>query len=269
MIDSLRISVTQKCNLSCEYCHKEGQTPSSSELTIDDYKKLAKVSKEAGIKKIKITGGEPLIRTDIQEIIKCFNDFDDLSLVTNGVLLKYQARALKDAGLKRINIGCDSINKTNKKNTSNIISGIKAAKLAGIRTIKLNMVVLKGINENEIFPMIEFAKDQGVILQLIELINTDSTYYKKHYYSLETIEKELENKSFIVMNKGMHNRKQYNLGNVLIEVVRPFHNKFCQNCTRIRITSEGMIKRCLLRNDNLINFKDSKNLLNILMGETK
>ena len=222
-----------------------------------------KSAKQAGIKKIKITGGEPLLRKDIVEIVKTIkkNNFEDISMVTNGILLEKYARDLKLAGLDRINIGCDSLNVDFPKNKNNIMNGLIAAKKAGLYPIKLNMVVLKDINNNEINKMIEFARENNAILQLIELINTNKEFYSKHYFSLENIEKELEKKAVSVIQRKMHNRRQYDLGDVKVEAVRPFQNKFCKHCSRLRITSDGKIKPCLLRNDDLIDFTNNESLV--------
>ena len=263
-INSLRLSVTQRCNLSCPYCHREGELNPAKEISMEKIEEIIKNAKSIGIKKIKITGGEPLVREDIADvvgIIKKYN-FEELSLVTNGFLLDKYAFELKEAGLNRVNIGCDSLSSNILlKNVENIKSGLRAAKEAGLTPIKLNMVVLKGINDKEIVKMIEFARENDAVLQLIELINIDDEFYKKHYFSLKEIEKELEKKAMMVIKKDMHNRRQYDLGDVMIEIVRPFTKDFCQNCTRLRITSDGRIKPCLMRNDNLIDFKDKCSLI--------
>ena len=263
-INSLRLSVTQRCNLSCPYCHREGELNPAKEISMEKIEEIIKNAKSIGIKKIKITGGEPLVRegiTDVIRIIKKYN-FEEISLVTNGFLLDKYAFELKEAGLNRVNIGCDSLSSSILlKNAENIKSGLRAAKEAGLTPIKLNMVVLKGINDKEIVKMIEFARENDAVLQLIELINIDDEFYKKHYFSLKEIEKELEKKAMMVIKKDMHNRRQYDLGDVMIEIVRPFTKDFCQNCTRLRITSDGRIKPCLMRNDNLIDFKDKCSLI--------
>lgn len=261
MKNSIRISITQKCNLSCPYCHREGQAPTNEEMDIVLIKKIAASAKEAGIKKVKITGGEPLLRKDILEIVSAFRGFDDVSLVTNGVLLDKYAKALKDSGLDRINIGCDSLNNGLLKNRNRMINGLFAAKDAGLFPIKINMVVLKGINDNEIGNMVGFARENNAILQLIELINTDAEFYRRHYFSLEKTEKNFRKKAVSVTKRDLHNRHQYDIGGVVVEVVRPFHNGFCGECGRIRITAGGKIKTCLLRNDNLTDFKDTNSLL--------
>ena len=263
-INSLRLSVTQRCNLSCPYCHREGELNPAKEISLEKIEEIIKNAKSIGIKKIKVTGGEPLVREDIADVVRIIKkyNFEEISLVTNGFLLDKYAFELKEAGLNRVNIGCDSLSSNILlKNAENIKSGLRAAKEAGLTPIKLNMVVLKGINDKEIVKMIEFARENDAVLQLIELINIDDEFYKKHYFSLKEIEKELEKKAMMVIKKEMHNRRQYDLGDVMIEIVRPFTKDFCQNCTRLRITSDGRIKPCLMRNDNLIDFKDKCSLI--------
>jgi len=263
-INSLRLSVTQRCNLSCPYCHREGELNPAKEISLEKIEEIIKNAKSIGIKKIKVTGGEPLVREDIADVVRIIKkyNFEEISLVTNGFLLDKYAFELKEAGLNRVNIGCDSLSSNILlKNVENIKSGLRAAKEAGLTPIKLNMVVLKGINDKEIVKMIEFARENDAVLQLIELINIDDEFYKKHYFSLKEIEKELEKKAMMVIKKDMHNRRQYDLGDVMIEIVRPFTKDFCQNCTRLRITSDGRIKPCLMRNDNLIDFKDKCSLI--------
>jgi cyclic pyranopterin phosphate synthase len=118
--------------------------------------------------------------------------------------------------------------------------------------IKLNMVVLKGVNENELEPMIDFARRERVILQLIELIDIDHDFFKAHYYELNRVERELGKRAKKVITRGMQGRKQYDIDGTLVEVVRPHQPDFCLNCTKLRVTSAGMLKPCLMRNDNLI-----------------
>ena len=158
MRNALRISVTQKCNLKCPYCHNEGQLKSDNEMSLEKIKRIADAAKAAGIKKIKITGGEPLLRKDIVEIVKAFKGFEDISMVTNGVYLDKYAFKLKKAGLHRINIGCDSLKNKHLQNRKNMIKGLNACKKAGFSNLKLNMVVLKGVNDSEIKDLIGFAK---------------------------------------------------------------------------------------------------------------
>ncbi|MFH1958561.1 MAG: GTP 3',8-cyclase MoaA [bacterium] len=264
-IDSIKISVTQRCNLDCPYCHKEGEfNNTGGEISLTEIGKMITAAKEFKFKKIKITGGEPLLRNDIIEIIKIIKKigFEDISLVTNGFFLGQYAGQLSEAGLDRVNIGCDSPSFNSlPKNTKNITAGLNAAVAAGLFPVKLNMVVLKNVNDGEIDSMIEFARRNDAILQLIELINTDNDYYKKYHCDLEPIEKNLERKAEKIIEKKDNGRKQYDLGDVLIEVVRPTGKSFCKNCRKLRITSDGKLKPCLMLNDTRIEFKDRSSFI--------
>lgn len=264
-VDSLRLSVTGRCNLACPYCHREG-TPGDNkeEMSLSKIEKIIDTARGLGFKKIKLTGGEPLLREDIIEIIKIIkkNNFEDISLVTNGFLLEKYAQQLSLSGLDRINIGCDSANaKFLSKNKENIEPGLKLAKTFNLYPIKLNMVVLKGINDGEIASMKEFARQNGVILQLIELINTHNDYYTKYHFDLGPMEKIFARKAVRVIKRESNERRQYYLEDALVEVVRPVHKFFCKNCRKLRITSDGNLKPCLMLNDNLVEFKDKNSFL--------
>ena len=264
-VDSLRLSVTGRCNLDCPYCHREGGlNDSGREISLAEIEEITRTARELGFEKIKITGGEPLLRNEIIEIIKVIkkNNFEDISLVTNGLLLERYAKQLSEAGLDRVNIGCDSLNSNFlSKNKEVIEPGLKAAKASNLYPIKLNMVVLKGINDSEIDSMIEFARQNDVILQLIELINANNGYYTKYHFDLEPVEKNLEGKAAGIIKRKDNNRRQYDLEGVFVEVVRPFHKSFCKNCRRLRITSDGRLKPCLMLNDNLLEFKGKSSFL--------
>jgi len=261
LIRHLRISVTSKCNLSCIYCHMEGENPSDDELSVEEIALICKAFYDLGVEKVKITGGEPLLRKDIVEIVQEMPPFKDISIVTNGILLSKLAYDLKDAGLDRVNVSLDTLNEskykiiTGKNMLKNVIEGIYSACDAGLFPIKLNMVVLKGINDDEIEDLLEFAskfnKDGiNVILQLIEVVNMP-----KYYVDLSELESRFSKIAEKVIVRGLHGRKQYVFGNKAVEFVRPFHGEFCMHCTRIRVTSDGKIKPCLLRNDNLIDLR--------------
>jgi GTP 3',8-cyclase len=263
LVDNMRISVTQDCNLDCQYCHKEGECSPAKEVSLEKIRQITDSAIKLGIKKFKITGGEPLLRKDIVEIIYTIKQLgaEDISMTTNGTLLGSKAKALKQAGLNRVNIGCDSLSSSILEKTKDSIkNGLNEAKQAGLNPIKLNMVVLKGINENEIEDMIEFARETKTILQLIELIDKNNQYFKNHYFPLDKIEADLKEKALAVNKRNMQNRLQYDLGNVLVEVIRPTHKSFCAACNKIRITSDGLLKPCLMRDDNLINFENSDSL---------
>ncbi len=268
---NLRIAITSRCNLECVYCHKEGEEIGScskgikDEMELDEIIRIAKISVRLGISRIKITGGEPLVRDDVCEIINRISKIHglkDLSIATNGILLKNKAKELKESGLKRVNISLPTLNPQiyNELTTGkieNVMIGIKAAIAAGLNPVKLNMVVLNGINVKDIPNMVEYARKTGAILQLIELdpINVNKQYYSDYHKVLDDQEESLKKQAFkIDTRRFMHNRKIYRLQNVTVEVVHPIENsEFCMHCTRLRVTSDGKLKPCLMKNDNIIN----------------
>lgn len=266
-LNSIRISVTQDCNLNCFYCHREGQKGKDNKVSLDSYKKLFILSKEIGITKVKFTGGEPLVRIDIAEIIKLAKQyFTDISMTTNGILLKEYAKILKEAGLNRINISLHTLNsKTYKKITgstfnSRVIESIHAAKEAGLEPIKINYLVMKGLNDHEFTDLLSFTAREGLILQVIELEvpreSEDLEWFKKYHKNLKEYEEYLEKSKVKIAYNTLHNRKKYfvPVNNVIaeVELVSPMHNtEFCINCHRIRFTAEGELKPCLFRDDNI------------------
>lgn len=266
-IDHLRISVTQRCNLSCAYCHHEGEQDPGPERSPVEIKSFVEIFSELGIRKIKITGGEPLIREDILEIVRFISSvkgIEEISMTSNGMLLERLALDLKRAGLFRINIGCDSLTSVLPKNIETVRRGLAAARDAGLNPVKINMVILKGINDSEIKEMIGFAMENHVILQLIELIKVDNDFYKKHYFSLDKVEKSLERSAFRVLERTMQARRQYHLDDVIVEIVKPSKNGFCLNCPKIRLTSDGRLLPCLMKKDNLIVFENKDSILKVL-----
>jgi len=265
---NLRISITQRCNLRCTYCHREGEVQhanvSLEKMTCDEIVRIAKNAISLGITRIKLTGGEPLMRENVCDVVKGIAEIPglrDLSMTTNGLLLDKLAKPLCEAGLKRVNISLASLNpETYNKLTGgkleNALAGIKAAIEAGFSPVKLNMVVLKGVNVHDVPEMIDFARDMGVILQLIELdpVNVSREYFAKHHRLLNEQEEMLRQKATSIETRRlMHNRLIYHLPDVTVEVVHPTENSdFCMHCTRLRVTSDGKLKPCLMRNDNLV-----------------
>ncbi len=264
---NLRISITQRCNLKCSYCHREGEVAAANvspeKMTLQEIERIAKTAVSLGISRIKLTGGEPLMREDICEIVKALaaiNGLRDLSMTTNGLLLDRLAKPLFKAGLKRINISLPSLkpetyHKLTGGKLENALTGVKAAVEVGLYPIKLNMVVLRGVNVGDIDEMIAFARNTGTILQLIELdpINVSASYYAKHHRLLDDEEAKLRDTAVSIETRRlMHNRLIYHLPDVTVEVVHPTENSdFCMHCTRMRVTSDGKLKPCLMRNDNL------------------
>jgi cyclic pyranopterin phosphate synthase len=265
---NLRISITQRCNIHCAYCHREGEVQRANEtaekLNLEEIVRIAKIAVSLGITRIKLTGGEPLMRKDVCEVVKSLakiSGLRDLSMTTNGLLLDTFAKPLFAAGLKRVNVSLPTLNpETYTKLTGgkleNALAGIKTAVETGFSPVKLNMVVLRGVNVTDMPGMIDFASDLGVILQLIELdpINVSRDYYSKHHRFLNEQESMLREKALkIETRRLMHNRLIYHLPDVTVEVVHPTENSdFCMHCTRMRVTSDGKLKPCLMRNDNLV-----------------
>jgi cyclic pyranopterin phosphate synthase len=233
------------------------------EMSSEEIIRIAKVAIDLGITRVKLTGGEPLMRHDICHIVAGIAelvDLKDLSLTTNGLMLPDIAKELYDAGLGRINISLASPNpKTYQTitggNLEKALAGVQSAVNAGFNPVKLNMVLLKGVNVFEVSDMIAYAEKMGIILQLIELdpINVSNMYYKQHHCDLKEQEEMLHQKAVnIKQRQHMHNRLIYQLPNVNVEVVHPIENTdFCMHCTRLRVTSDGKLKTCLMQNTNL------------------
>ncbi len=262
-VKGLRITVTHRCNYRCFYCHMEGEG-GGEELTAKDIARLVKVGKKLGIDKVKLTGGEPLLRHDIVDVVRAISDVGvaDLAMTTNGSLLQGLAEELVEAGLNRVNVSLPSLRKevfkriTGVDMLDKVVWGLLKAKDLDLRPIKLNAVLLRGLNDGEVWDLMEFAGKHGFILQVIELepLGVADELYDKYHAPLDAIEKWLEDKAIKVEErKDMQNRRQYDLGYVRVELVRAVKNPdFCMHCTRLRITAEGKLKPCLMRDDNLI-----------------
>jgi cyclic pyranopterin phosphate synthase len=248
--------------LKCQYCHHEGERDAKEDMmTPDEIAKITSLAAKLGVKKVKITGGEPLLRADITEIIekiRRINSITEISMTTNGVLLSEKAVKLKKAGLNRVNVSLDTINPVKYNNITGVDAlkkvqeGIEKAVSIGLNPVKINMVVLKGINSDEIDTMIKWAQGKQLILQLIELIPLGRLYAQYHD-DLKEVEEKLISQATRVVEREMNKRRKYYLkSGVEVEVVRPVHNnEFCAHCTRIRLTSNGFLKPCLMRDDNL------------------
>ncbi|MCD6523619.1 MAG: GTP 3',8-cyclase MoaA [Thermococcus sp.] len=269
-VTNLRISLTQKCNFRCFFCHREGQRfLAKNEMTPEEIERIVRIASRLGIRKVKLTGGEPTVREDILEIVRRIKPYViDLSMTTNGSRLKELAKPLAKAGLDRVNVSLHSLNPEVYRRITGVdmleivLEGIEEA-VKYLSPVKLNMTVMKGLNDGEIWDMVEFAAKTGTILQLIELEApremTETGFFRKYFYPLKPIEGELEKRAVEIRERRMHRRKKYfvptDYGTAEVEVVRAMHNTvFCANCTRLRVTSDGKFKTCLLRNDDLIDF---------------
>lgn len=267
-LSNLRIAVTKKCNLKCVYCHGEGEEKLSDcdcvEMTTNEIIRIARVAASLGILKVKLTGGEPLMRNDILRIISGISNtpgLKDLSMTTNGILLASLAERLYLSGLNRINISIPTLKEEayhslTQGEVQDVLNGVKAAVKVGFNPVKLNMLVLRSINDDAVFEMIKFAGETKTILQLIELepLNISDRFYSANHQSLEEYEELLKHMADKIETRSrMHNRRVYYLPDAKVEVIRPIQNKeFCMHCTRLRVTSDGKLKPCLMRKDNHI-----------------
>ncbi len=256
--------MTQKCNMHCPYCHREGEIHPSTVMSAEEIVHIVRVGLSLGISRVKLTGGEPLLRKDVLDIVEGIAELQglrDLSMTTNGTLLEGLAKDLKREGLNRVNVSLPTLNPQKYGNLMggnlrDAIEGVRAAVEAELYPVKLNMLILKNVNEREVEKMIQFAQRTMTILQLIELepLNLNESYYERYHLDLNEIEQKLEEQAFEIRTRDyMQNRRVYFLPRVKVEVIRPIENtEFCARCTRIRVTSDGKIKPCLMRNDNLV-----------------
>lgn len=261
---NLRISVTQKCDKHCPYCHREGESNPSTVMSVEEITRIVKIAISLEISRVKLTGGEPLLRKEILKIVRNITELEglrDLSMTTNGTNLKTLAKDLKTAGLNRVNVSLPTLDREIYHDLmggdlKDALEGVRAAVEAGLHPVKLNMLVLKNVNDGEVEKMIRYMEESGTILQLIELepINLSKAYYKRYHLDLDEIEQSLEKEAVETrIREYMQNRRVYTLPKGKVEVIRPTENtEFCASCTRIRVTSDGKVKPCLMRKDNLI-----------------
>jgi len=250
--------------MHCPYCHREGETNPSTVMSVEEIVHIVKTALSLGISRVKLTGGEPLLRKDILDIVEGIAELRglrDLSMTTNGTFLEAMAKDLKMKGLNRVNVSLPTLNPGTYHtlmggNLRDAVEGVRAAVEAELYPVKLNMLMLKNVNEREVDRMIRFSERTMTILQLIELepVNLSDIYYERHHLDLNEIEQKLKEQALEVRTReNMQNRRVYFLPIVKVEVIHPIENtEFCARCTRIRVTSDGKLKPCLMRNDNLV-----------------
>ena len=255
----LRISINSSCNYNCFYCHLEGIEKVDDLLTPSEIGIIVHVASNLGIRKYKLTGGEPLLRSDVVEVVKEIASVKplDLGMTTNGYYLENLASKLAEVGLMRVNISLPSLNPnrfrfiTGINGLDKVLRGIKAAIDVGLNPIKINYVVLKGINDDEFWNIVEYTRSIGAILQVIELepIGVPRDIFTKYYISISTFENMIKER---VIRKNirysLHARPIYTLDNgAIIEFVKWFCNpEFCMHCTRLRLTPDGKLKTCII-----------------------
>lgn len=257
-IDYLRISLTDKCNLRCIYCMPQDiQTDNiNNELSFEDYKTILKVFSNAGIKKVRFTGGEPLLYENLDKLIEYARvecRIDDICMTTNAIGLSNKINKLKHNGLKKVNISIDSLNEEKYKKITRggdlniVLNAIDKCLNLGIK-VKLNVVIIKGLNDDEIIDLINLTKEKDIDVRFIELmpIGEGNKFTGISNEEIKDLIKNYEYKSLKQDKKdGPANYIKLKGAKGKIGFISALSNCFCENCNRIRITSDGMLKGCL------------------------
>ncbi|WP_187945402.1 GTP 3',8-cyclase MoaA [Helicobacter pylori] len=263
VIDYIRVSVTKQCNFRCQYCMPT--TPldffdDEELLPLDNVLEFLKIAIDEGVKKIRITGGEPLLRKGLDEFIAklhAYNKEVALVLSTNGFLLKKMAKGLKDAGLSRVNVSLDSLKSdrvlkiSQKDALKNALEGIEESLKVGLK-LKLNTVVMKGVNDDEILELLEYAKNRSIQIRYIEFMeNTHAKDLVKGLKEREILDLIAQKYKIIeTENPKQGSSKIYTLENgYQFGIIAPHSDDFCQSCNRIRLASDGKICPCLYYQD--------------------
>ncbi len=256
-IDYLRISVTDRCNYRCLYCipGNGSPKPERERLQAKEYIRIAAAAVGLGIRKIRITGGEPLVRSDLLSIcrgISAIPGLRELCLTTNGLLLSEMAVDLKAAGVSRLNISLNSMIPSKYAVISSsdtyerVIDGIRAAEEAGFTGTKLNVVLIKGINDGEIPDFVEQTKDRPVSVRFIELMPMGhlKDWAVKHFVSADRVLRECP---LLIPEKSAGVAELYRIPGYkgTVGLIRPMSRRFCGSCSRLRLTADGMLKPCL------------------------
>ncbi|MDG1818845.1 MAG: GTP 3',8-cyclase MoaA [Porticoccaceae bacterium] len=262
-IDYLRLSVTDRCNLRCTYCMAEEMTflPKQQILSLEELHDTAAAFVELGIRKIRLTGGEPLIRRNIVKLVSLLTalpGLDEVTMTTNGLLLPTMAQPLKEAGLSRLNISIDSLKAERFKqltrvgNLEEVIAGINAATVAGFKKVKLNAVIMAGFNDDEVIDLAKFAVDQGLDISFIEempLGEIDSHQRVKTQITSSNLREKLASEFNLINSAettgGPSRYLQVANSDSKIGFISPMSNNFCESCNRVRLTAEGRLLLCL------------------------
>ena len=259
-VNYLRVSVTERCNFRCQYCMPEkpfSWVPKENLLSFEELFLFMKVAIDEGVNKIRITGGEPLLREDLDSFIKMIHDYKpniDLALTTNAYLLPKVAQRLKDAGLKRLNISLDSLKPevahqiAQKDVLKQVLKGIDKALEVGLG-VKINMVPLKGINDGEIIDIMEYCQERNIKIRFIEYMeNRHASESLKGMHGREILEKVKEKYTIKALGReGASPSFNYIIQETGYEfgLIDPHKHDFCENCNRIRLTAEGNLIPCL------------------------
>jgi cyclic pyranopterin phosphate synthase len=271
-LTGVRVSLTDRCNFDCVYCHNEGlgdtrgpMEPADDEMSTDDVVRFLEVASEFGVGKVKFTGGEPMLRDDLEAIVRRAPEGMETSLTTNGTFLPGRAEALRDAGLDRVNVSQDALDPTAFREVTQstqydaVLEGVQAAVDAGLTPVKLNMVVFEQ-TAGYVPEMVDHvAANEGLQLQLIEYM-PELAGRPEWAVDIDRVHGWLDDQADRVEHREMHDRRRYWVSpddtdataTGMVEIVDPVGNEeFCANCHRVRVTHQGFLKGCLNRNDDL------------------
>ena len=271
-VTGVRVSLTDRCNFDCVYCHNEGlgdtrgpMAPADDEISTDDVVRFLEVAAEFDVDSVKFTGGEPMLREDLEEIVRRTPDGMETSLTTNGTFLPGRAPELADAGLERVNVSQDALSPeafkqvTKSSAYDDVMAGVDAALEAGLAPVKLNMVVFER-TAGYVPEMVDHvAENDGLQLQLIEYM-PELAGRPEWAVDIERVHGWLAEQADEIEHREMHDRRRYwvspdddaSTATGMVEIVDPVENPtFCANCHRVRVTHEGYLKGCLNRNDDL------------------
>ncbi len=258
-ITYIRFSVTPRCNFNCVYCNSHtGETDKDEEFSTKDIEFLFSVMPEVGVKKVRLTGGEPLLRHDILDIVKALkkDKIQEIVLTTNGFYLSSVAEALREAGLTRVNVSLDTLNRDTFVHVTGVDaldivnSGIKEAIKYGLTPVKINTVLMRGINEKDILPIAELTLNSDITVRFIELMPVkDNNFWKMHYINFRTALALIKKKYELIKSTGGSGEvaSYYRIKGApgKIGFITPISQHFCKYCNRIRITAKGEIYPCL------------------------
>lgn len=263
-INYLRISLTDRCNLRCEYCMPGkgiDKFPHEEMLTLEEIYKISETFVELGINKIRLTGGEPLTRLNVVDLVSKISKLEgikDLAMTTNGVLLKKFAGPLKEAGLNRVNISLDTLDPkkyteiTRGGKLTDVIEGMEEAKRVGLTPIKINTVLIGGFNDDEIEDLVRLTEKEEIDVRFIELmpIGEAIDWSKEKFLSNDTIINRVKELRPVSREDESSPAVYYKLpnGKGNVGIINPISCKFCKDCNRVRLTSKGQLKLCLHSN---------------------
>ncbi|MBI5327057.1 MAG: GTP 3',8-cyclase MoaA [Deltaproteobacteria bacterium] len=270
-IDYLRISVTDRCNLRCVYCMPSDGIPltdSNNILRYEEFLRIATIAVRHGITKIRITGGEPLVRKGIVEFIEelsKLHDVEDISLTTNGVLLKKFAHPLKKAGLTRVNVSVDSLRRdrfhkiTRGDFMNDVMEGLEQAEKAGLNPVKVNCVVIKGFNDDEILDFALLTKQKPYHIRFIEYMpfEVEAVWDKDKCISTSQIMEKINSFQKLLPLGNPEKRtgpaRRYKFTDSIGEIgfISPVSDHFCRSCNRLRLTADGKLRTCLFSDEEI------------------